>query len=186
MKEEDIDNRIKQVIKSVASKKADIATWERQRVETEKNRKIIFQKRTTYTVSAAASVAIICGVGISIYMNRTVDSNIGITSSAPIYRGSSSDISSIAALIDSAKYSQALADIDATMADTVLDPTMSAERREYLRSVQQNQNYELTWMKINVLLKLAKRQEAVDLLNDYINLGGEHQAEAKTLLDKLH
>lgn len=185
MKEEDIDNRIERMIKSVASKKADMAKWEDQRVEAEKKRKVLFRKRTMYAVSAAASVVIICGVGISIYMNRTVESNFGITSSAPIYRGSSSDISSIAALIESAEYTQALADIDATMADTILDSSMLVERRKYLRSVQQNQNYELTWMKINVLLKLDKKQEAINLLNDYVDQDGEHQAEATKLLKEL-
>ena len=88
-------------------------------------------------------------------------------------------------MIDSAKYEAALQAIDATLADTVIDPSFSSERQDYLRSINANREYELTWLKVNVLIKSGKKTEAIPLLKEYVKKDGEHIKEAQTLLNDL-
>ena len=79
----------------------------------------------------------------------------------------------------------ALQAIDVTLADTVIDPSFTSERQVYLRSLNTDREYELIWLKINVLVKSGKKTEAVPLLEDYIKTDGRHQKEAKILLNDL-
>lgn len=185
MKEEDIDNRIERVVKSVASKKAEMEKWESERKSSEIRRLVASKRWRTYGISTAASVVVICAIGIGVYMNRPGNEDYGVTSSTPIYRGGSADIDEIKAMIDSEKYQEALQAIDATIADTIIDPPITEERQEYLRSVRYNQEYELTWLKIDILIKSKKIDEAISLLKTYSTIDGTHKEEAKTLLNKL-
>ena len=88
-------------------------------------------------------------------------------------------------MIDSDKYVEALQAINITMADTVIDPSFTSERKEYLRSLNDNRNYELKWLKIDILIKTKKVDEAISLLKEYVKADGVHQVEAKELLHKL-
>lgn len=186
MKEEEIDNRIERIVKSVAAKKAEMTKWETERKSPESRRAVTSKHWRTYGISAAASVVVICSIGIGLYMNRTGNTDYyGVTSSAPIYRSGSADIDEIKIMIDSAKYQEALQAIDATMEDTIIDPTYAAERQKYLRSVYKNQLYELTWLKIQVLVKLKKEKEAIFILEDYVQNEGINKIEARDLLEKL-
>lgn len=185
MKEEDIDKRIERVVESVGSKKAAMRRWESDRVASEAQRKVAIKRWRTYGISAAASVVVIFAVGIGVYMQRIDDQNLGGSAPSTVYRGGAADIDEIAAMIDSAKYQEAIQAIEASMADTVIDSTYPPERQEYLRSVNKNQEYELTWLKIQVLVKLDKKQDARALLESYIRTDGSHQIEAKGLLEKM-
>lgn len=185
MKEEDIDNRIERVIKSVASKKADMAQWEQQSEEAERKRKVAFRRWRTYGLSAAASVAVVCCIGISLFVTRDRTEDMGVASSVSIYRGGSSDIAEIQAMIDSAKYETALQAIDATLADTIIDQSFTQERQDYLRSLNANREYELLWLKINVLIKSDNKHEAITLLKEYVKADGEYRNEAIRLLNDL-
>lgn len=185
MKEENIDNRIERIIESVGSKKAAMSQWESERTSTEMKRKIVVKRWRTYGISAAASVVVICSVGLGIFLNRGGENDYGVTSNAPVFRGGSYDISDIQAMIDSDKYVEALQAIDRTMADTVIDPSFTSERKEYLRSLNENRNYELKWLKIDILIKTKKVDEAISLLKEYVKADGVHQVEAKELLHKL-
>lgn len=185
MKEEDIDNRIERVVKSVASKKAEMSKWESERKSPEVHCVVTSKRWRIYGISAAASVVVLCTIGIGLYMNRPSNTDYGVTSSAPIYRSGSADIDEIKTMIVSEKYKEALHAIDATIADTIIDPTFTKERQEYLRSVNHNQEYELTWLKIKVLNKLDKKQDAMSLLGKYTQIEGLHQTEARELLEKM-
>lgn len=185
MKEDNIDKRIERTIESVGSKKAAMCQWESDRVSSEQKRKVAAKRWRTYGISAAASVAVICGIGISFYFTRYEAGNPDMTTSAPIYRSGSSDIAEIHTMIDSGKYEMALRAIDATLADTIIDPSFTQERQEYLRDLNANQDYELTWLKINILVETGKKTEAIKLLKDYIKRDGEHKQEAETLLKDL-
>ena len=185
MKEEDIDNRIERVVESVASKKVAMRQWESDRISSEMQRKVAAKRWRIYGISAAASVVVICGVGLGIFLNRGGDNDYGVTSTVPVYRGGSCDISEIQSMIDSDKHEEALQAIEAAMADTVIDPSFTSERKEYLRNVNNNREYELTWLKIDILVRTEKHEEAITLLKEYVNTAGIHQEEAKKLLHKL-
>lgn len=181
MKEEELDNLIEKAINSVASKKADMAQW-----DMDNRRRMLARKRwRIYGISAAASAVVIIGVGISIFLNRESGNEYGITSTTPIYRGGSCDISEIQAMIDSLHYEMALQAIDVTLADTLIDPSYTSERQDYLRSLNANREYELIWLKINALAKSGKTTEAIPLLEEYVKKDGEHLKEAQTLLNDL-
>ena len=185
MKEDNIDKRIERVAESVGSKTAAMRQWEADRVSDELKRKIAAKRWRTYGVSAAASIVLICGIGFGFFINRGEDTDYGVTSTAPVYRGGSCDIVEIQAMIDSARYEEALQAIDVTLADTVIDPSFTSERQDYLRSVNANREYELTWLKVNVLIKSGQKTEAISLLKEYVKKDGEHLKEAQTLLKDL-
>lgn len=185
MKEENIDNRIERIIESVGSKKAAMRQWESERITEEVKRKIAVKKWRTYGISAAASIVVVCGIGFGIYFNRTVDGDFGVSSSTPLYRGGSCDISEIQSMIDSAYYDKALQAIDVTLADTLINASFTEERKDYLRNLNANREYELVWLKIDVLVKCEKKADAISLLKEYVNADGVHQEEAEQLLHKL-
>lgn len=184
MKEDNIDKRIERVAESVGSKKAAMRRWEADRIATEMQKKMVAKRWRTYGISAAASIFVICGIGLGFFINRG-DNDYGVTSTAPVYRGGSCDIVEIQAMIDSAKYEEALQAIDVTLADTVIDPSFTSERQDYLRSLNANREYELIWSKINVLIKSGKKTEVIPLLEEYAKAEGEHQKDAQTLLNDL-
>ena len=185
MKEDNLDKRIERVAESVGKKKAAMRQWEADRISDELKRRFAAKRWRTYGISAAASVVVICGVGLGIFLNRDRGNDYGVTSAAPVYRGGSCEIAEIQAMIDSSKYEMALQAIDVTLADTVIDPSFTSERQVYLRSLNTDREYELIWLKINVLVKSGKKTEAVPLLEDYIKTDGRHQKEAKILLNDL-
>ena len=189
MKEENIDKRIERVAESVGSKNAAMRQWEAEWVSNEMKRKIATKRWRTYGISAAASIVLICGIGFGLFINRSgdndYDNDYGVSSNAPVFRGGSCDIVEIQDMINSAKYEKALHAIDVTLADTVIDPSFTPERQDYLRSVNANREYELTWLKVNVLIKSGEKTEAISLLKEYVKTEGEHQKEAQTLLNSL-
>lgn len=185
MKDEDLDKRIERVVESVGSKKDAMRRWESDRISSEMKREVAAKRWRAYGISAAASVVIICGIGISLYVSRSRDGDSGVAALAPIYRGGSCDISEIQAMIDSVLYDKALQAIDATLADTVIDRSFTLERQVYLRDLNANREYELTWLKIDILVKTEKTDEALLLLKNYVMKEGAHQKEAEELLHKL-
>lgn len=189
MKEEDIDNRIERVIESVGAKKAAMRQWETDRLTHEAKRRFPAGKWRKYGISAAASIIVICGIGLGILLNKPADAEPGDTSlppvSQPAYRGGSSDIDEISAMIDSARFDEALQAIDANLADTVIDPEFTIERQQYLRELNAARAYQLTWMKIDVLIRSDKKAEAISLLRQFADEEGDHQEEAKNILNEL-
>lgn len=185
MKEEDIDKRIERVVKSVGSKKAAMRQWETDRVSEVLRRKVATKKWCTYGISAAASIVVICGIGLGFFINRGSNNDYGVSSSAPVFRGSANGIDEIQNLINSGEYENALASINNLMCDTIIDSTLTPERQEYKRSLYRNQEYELTWLKIISLHQLGRNDEAIGILEKYSELEGSHQDESKYMLEQL-
>lgn len=186
MKEDNIDNRIERAINSVASKKAAMAQWEKEYLEMYTRKKAAAKRMRIYGFSAAASVILLISIGFGVYYHKT-DSAMSDNPnfSGIVYRGGSADMEVIANLINEKNYVEALAKINVLMADTVTDPDMLPERRNYLREVQSVRQYELEWFKINVLVNLDKYDEAINLLTEYVKKEGQYQADARLLLEKL-
>lgn len=75
-------------------------------------------------------------------------------------------------------------------------PTISeVSDAQYMSCRQQDKNnenvnlnveiYELHWMKIRSLLRMGKKDEALDLLRQFVNLEGCHKAQADSLLKEI-
>lgn len=203
MKEEDIDSRIERVVRSVAAKRAAMRGWEAHGLGTKIDRRAVCaapavaaapapaaakpsRKWRLWVVSAAASVIVILGVGISLYIGRSGDADVMPSAAPPaVYRGGSADIQNIQAMIDCGRYDEALQAIEATRADTAINPSFTPERQEYLRSLNANRDYELEWLRIGVLVKSGRKEAAVAVLREYVKTDGEHRHEAETLLNEL-
>ena len=203
MKEEDIDSRIERVVRSVAAKHAAMRGWEAHGLGHKIDRRAVCaapavaaapapaaakpsRKWRLWVVSAAASVIVILGVGISLYIGRSGDADVMPSAAPPaVYRGGSADIQNIQAMIDCGRYDEALQAIEATRADTAINPSFTPERQEYLRSLNANRDYELEWLRIGVLVKSGRKEAAVAVLREYVKTDGEHRHEAETLLNEL-
>ncbi len=203
MKEEDIDRRIERVVRSVAEKRAAMRGWEAHGLGPEIDSRAVCaapavaaapapaaakpsRKWRLWVVSAAASVIVILGVGISLYIGRGGDADVMPSAAPPaVYRGGSADIQNIQAMIDNGRYDEALQAIEVTRADTAINPSYTPERQEYLRSLNANRDYELEWLRIGVLVKSGRKEAAVAGLREYVKTDGEHRHEAETLLNEL-
>lgn len=203
MKEEDIDSRIERVVRSVAAKRAAMRGWEAHGLGTKIDRRAVCaapavaaapapaaakpsRKWRLWVVSAAASVIVILGVGISLYIGRSGGDDVMPSAAPPaVYRGGSADIQDIQAMIDCGRYDEALRAIEVTRADTAINPSYTPVRQEYLRSLNANRDYELEWLRIGVLVKSGRKEAAVAGLREYVKTDGEHRHEAETLLNEL-
>lgn len=187
MKEEDMDKRIERAVRSVAPKRLDIARWENDRVETERRRRVIKKRWLAYGIPAAASVAVIAGIGLRQYQQSVSYSpNFGMSSSSEVvFRGGSHDIMEIEEMIDSGKYDEALKAIGTELADTAIDEKLPEEQKSYIRDMQEMQVYDLEWLKVQTLVKQGKRGEALKLLKEYTQKDGAHREEALKLLKEL-
>ena len=193
--EENIDERIERVLRSVAAKKEDMTIWSTEKTK----RELRYRRIRNFGVSAAASVAVLVGVG-SWYMifywkeaGQTSD-----LSPSPMsyeyspkqyssnYKGDSSDIESVESLIESERYEDALDAIEAILVDTLIDPTLSLERKREIMVFQEDKAYALEWIKIQALIKLNRKADALDLLNHYVEISGSNQNKAKELIDELN
>lgn len=186
-KEENIDDRIKRVTKSVAAKKKALEIWEQEAEQHPKN-----SKRTILLgISIAASVTIISIIGINYF---SIDTHTPEDGSFASYEysamqpsshnyGQDYDIKEVKVLMDSEKYGDALEAIDAIMADTLIDPALSLEKKEEIRILHKSRTYELEWLKIMALIRLKKNVEAEDLLKEYSKIEGQHQKEAQEILN---
>lgn len=186
MKEEDIDKRIERVIGSVASKKSDMSRWGKEYKEAQIRHRVARKRWWIYGIPAAASIILICVIGISLFLDIYREPSGNRTFSTSAYRGEAVDLSEISAMIDSAKYDEALGAIAISMADTTIDLSYTPERQQYLRDLNKSRIYELKWMKIDVLIKSGRKNEAIKLLESFVKEEGVHKSEAKKLLKSLH
>lgn len=212
MKEEDIDSRIERGVRDLAAKKALMKEWNRELGFNETdilsdrplacepappNRRILWRR-----VSVAASVVVVAAVGIGIILNRHTSSRPDLTftssvSTAPSsaglefssssfeYRGGSDEIADVERLMEEARYGEAIHAIDSIQADTVTEAVMSEDEKDYQRRYREIRDYNLTWIKIQCLVKSGRKEEAVAILRVYVKEDGGHLTEAKDLLNKL-
>ncbi len=184
MKDE-MDERIGRVICSLASKKKEMAMWNEEMHRQEVRKKVLVRRWRVYGLSAAASLAIVFGVGFSLFRSENDSESFEFDFSQPVYRAGSSDFGDIVSMIESGKYGDALHAINEAMADTVIDPSFTSEHREYLRSLNAVRSYELTWLKIATLVKSGKEDDAIKLLEIYKNEDGVHRDEAIELYNSM-
>lgn len=195
MNEENIDERIERVIKSVAAKKEDMAIWNSENAK----RELRYRRMRNFQVSAAASVAVLVGVG-TWYMlfywkeaGQTSDlspSQISYEYSpkqdSSDYIGESSEIEAVESLIKSERYKDALEAIEAMLVDTLIDPTLPLERKRQIRVFLEDKAYTLEWIRIQTLIKLNRNIDALDLLRHYVEIPGPNQIKAKELINELN
>ncbi|MDE6272594.1 MAG: hypothetical protein K2M31_06265 [Muribaculaceae bacterium] len=192
MNEENIDNRIERVIGKVASKKEMMDRWKRDYEEEQSRKRTIRKRWMLYGIPAAASVVVICVIGLTVLRPKVGSPDHELSNvtdienvNYPVFRGGESDMNEISGLIESGKYDEAMSAIDSAMKDTVIDASVTPERREYLESVLADRHYELTWLKIQVLIKIGRCDEAKGLLKSYIGLEGDHKEEADKLFKSI-
>ncbi|MDE6324084.1 MAG: hypothetical protein K2L46_06865 [Paramuribaculum sp.] len=189
MKEEDIDSRIERAVRNVASKKARMAEWDRERASESARKALRKRKLRVYGIPAAASVVVMLAVGTGLYLNHRgngdMDVDVFAPSSVSTFRGGDVSLSDVESLMDSSRYEDAIKAIDEMLADTVVDKSLPAEQQEYIRSLNGVMRYDLTWLKISSLVGLGRTEEAISLLRIYVHEDGERQQEAEKLLKRL-
>lgn len=103
------------------------------------------------------------------------------------YRGQFSDIESIDCLLNEGKYKQALEEInlqEKEYADVIAHLVSAEQLKEeqiYEKELTEEVLYALTWRKINVLLALGKKNEALQILHYYRFINGLYQKDANRL-----
>lgn len=113
------------------------------------------------------------------------------------YRGSGS-LQQIAEFINQRDYEKALAAIEmeektlriqeSELADSISSATMNEERSEalgYERILLTSMEYDLKWLKINALLGVGHKDEAIALLKEFKAEKGEHRIQADSLYNAL-
>ena len=195
MNEENIDERIERVIKSVAAKKENLTIWNSENAK----RELRYRRMRNFQVSAAASVAVLVGVGTwyMLFYWKEAGPSSDLSPSQISYEyspkqdssdyiGESSEIEAVESLIKSERYEDALEAIEAILVDTLIDPTLPLERKKQIMVFHKNRAYALDWIKIQTLIKLNRKTEALDLLNHYVEISGPNQNKAKELIKELN
>ncbi len=113
------------------------------------------------------------------------------------YRGSGS-LQQIAGFINRRDYEKALVAIEmeektlrikeSELADSISSATMNEERSEaldYERNLLISMGYDLRWLKINALLGVGRKDEAIALLKEFKTERGEHRIQADSLYNVL-
>lgn len=178
--------RIISAVSRLASDKAMISGWEKETEEKEVRKAVSRRRWRRFGIpTAAVAVAAVMITGIYIYhYSKHEDSQYTAANEQYVFRGAS-EITEIYDLLDSARYDKALAAIDEALRDTIIDPTLPAEEKEYLYIVRDDMAYELKWLRIRSLHALGKDKEAADELNSFVNTDGTHKQEAKSLLKNI-
>ena len=95
------------------------------------------------------------------------------------------DTYQIQALFESGQYDKAITAIDAELADTIIDPMLPAEEQQYMRQLIADKSYQLRWWLIQSLVANGSTDRAITELHDFVNLDGEYQVQARSLLNQL-
>jgi hypothetical protein len=104
------------------------------------------------------------------------------------YRGGSTVVKDIDLLIKSKQYHNALAkieEVEKDYASKISSFEFATEEQEYTKSHEEDEIYSIVWRKINVLLALEKKDEAIAILKYYRSQPGIYQEEAKQLWEHL-
>lgn len=152
------------------------------------------QKRHLRSIISVTSIAaaIILGVFILAPEFNSFSPNIDMRYYES-YR-SVGDITAIAKLVNEKLYHEALSAIELEQKE--LDEELKiiheqnsssdeTERIEYETKLVNRDNYELTWLKINAILGLGKKKEAIEILEHYVVIDGSHQEEANKIYRKI-
>lgn len=109
------------------------------------------------------------------------------------YRAGSATSAEIDSLMSAQQYETSLALIEralvladeelATLKESNSDGT--DETILYEEELMEAHHYQLQWMRIYVLVRLERNKEAISALTQYVTIIGDHQAEAKQLLERL-
>lgn len=184
-----MDKLIVKSIGSVASKRAQMAQWDAEIKEVALRKAIAKRRRPVYWISAAACIAIICGVGISLMRPGSGNhqaNNVAATAESEYsdYRGGFDD-EALQMPVDEGNIDQVISEIDKALADTAIDPTLPAERQEYERALIAERTNMLMWRKINLLIQKGDRDEAIALLREFVKIDSQYSMQASQLLDDL-
>lgn len=155
MKQEDIDSRIERVINNIASKKQQMQQWDDQRAQQDKRRKTV-RRRWRIGISIAAMVVLAFGIGFTLIRpeGNFNAANPQTDDESPVFRGGT-NYTEIERLINAGEADSALMEIQRELADTVIDPALPPEQKEYIRSLQQENAMQLEQL----------RRHAEELLN---------------------
>ena len=174
--------RVARSVKSVAEKKAQMAQWNSDAaVRPLKNRG---PWRVIVASAAGLALVIVCGWWLLMRVGSAPDDRLGAPLPTDRFRGGMG-LDSIEQMIEWGEYDRALAAIDVAMVDTVIDHGLPSEQVEYQRIVLEDKLYELRWLRIIALANTGQRDLAVEELNEYVELEGSHQEQAKELLNTL-
>ena len=187
MKEENIDALIEKAVKSISAKKKQINEWELD----ESRWQLQNRKKRFYRVGVAASVAIIGAVGLSYYGSIHNGSQYDVMQSSS-YDSQYSSLSietltgdeEIKALIKMKEYETALEVINQAMKDTETDLIVSDT--DNAKELIKKRIYTLSWIKIQALIGLDRKSEAIILLKEYAEKEGAYQEEAQNILKDLN
>lgn len=95
----------------------------------------------------------------------------------------------VAGMIEDGRYDAALerigseiAALDEERAAVVADKAMDDEERQYTVGLIDSQLYDMQWMRIVSLEALGRRDEADDLLKDFVTVDGQYREEALRMM----
>ena len=108
------------------------------------------------------------------------------------YRGGNSDIEMLDSVISSRDYAKALALSNSLINENRLEIAQYEQKdsltvKDSYRKLQYENNlYDLEWRRINLLLALNQKEEAMSILKEFIYKDGAYKTEADSILKTLN
>lgn len=147
-------------------------------------------RKVAWGVSVAACLAVIAGSGYMMTLGDSMVAGAGAESvfggeTSTAFRGGSNDMAEIDGLLEQGRTGEALAKIDAAMADTVDLDGADDEEIAYQRELNDYYRYQLSWQRINTLLAHGDTAKAADELRQFVTIDGDLHDQAVRLLRNL-
>lgn len=189
-----LEDRITIQLSRQMEMRAQISAMREKVEQTERRAQYLRSHRyATVGVSLAACLAIALFVLSWLNTATSVLLDLGIEQpTLSEYRSASSSAADIDDAMNRQHYEIALDRIDAALETSfenlaqLEEPSMiDDEALLYEKELEVAHNYQLRWMRIYALASLKRNDEAIQDLEHFVTLEGEHQKEALTLLNKL-
>lgn len=178
-------------------KLAQMARWDKEeelRLKLQGRKMLI--RRWTIGCSAAACLAVGFFAVRPLFLTTTsVPDNDFVMpdfSQETYYRGGNSDIERLDSVISSRDYAKALAFTDSLINQTQLEIAQFEQRdslteKDSYRKLQYENNlYDLEWRRVNLLLALNNKSEAMSILKEFVYKDGVYKTEADSIFKTLN
>lgn len=180
--------RILDTLSAHASRREAMLEWDKEEMAPKTERPSI-GARLRPVLSAAASIALLCTLGLYLYSPSAEDTATPSTTDIPAVRGSAGG-ESVSDIVSSLNQGRKMAletldKIDTVLKDSLPDSGLRAEEEAYQREIISERLYELKWLRINTMISLGRISEVKDELKAYSSQPGPNREKAQELLSQI-
>jgi len=182
--------RILEALSAHACRREAMLEWDREEAErASQAERVSLGSRLRPVLSAAASIALLCTLGLYLYSPSAAPSAESLPADIPAARGAAAGqaVSEIVYSLNEGRQMalETLDRIDTALKDSLPDSGLRPEEEAYQRELIADRMYELKWLRINTMISLGRISEVRDELKAYTSRPGANREKAEELLSQI-